>query len=114
MKKMMLMWILNAVALLCVAYLLPGIHVAGFSSALLAALVLGIVNTLIRPLLVLLTIPISLLTLGLFLLVVNALMFWLAGSVFHGFEVAGFWDSLFGAMLYSVLTWGLSSLLPGK
>src|SRR5690606_28268333 len=78
--ELLLVWILNAVALLIVAYLLPGINVASFGSALIAALVLGLLNTLVKPLLVLLTLPITIVTLGLFLLVLNALVFWFAGS----------------------------------
>ena len=81
MMTLLLVWILNAVALLVVAYVLPGIVVASFGSALLAALVLGLINMLVKPVLILLTLPITVVTLGLFLLVLNALMFWLAGSM---------------------------------
>src|SRR3546814_1642326 len=79
--EIILVWILNAVALLVVAYILPGITVASFGSALIAALVLGLLNTLVKPILILLTLPITIVTLGLFLLVLNALVFWFAGSV---------------------------------
>jgi len=111
--RLILLWILNAVALLAVAYVLPSIHVASFGAALLAALVLGLVNTVLRPLLFLLTLPVTLLTLGLFIFVVNGLMFWLAGSLLEGFVVSGFWPAVFGALLYSVVSWALSALLPG-
>ncbi len=77
---LLLIWILNAVALLIVAYILPGITVASFGSALIAALVLGLLNTLVKPVLVILTLPITIVTLGLFLLVLNALLFWFVGS----------------------------------
>ena len=80
MMTLLLVWILNAVALLVVAYVLPGIVVASFGSAMLAALVLGLINMLVKPVLILLTLPITVVTLGLFLIVLNALMFWLAGS----------------------------------
>ena len=81
---LILVWILNAVALLAVAYLLPGITVASFGSALIAALVLGLVNMLVKPVLVLLTLPITIVTLGLFLIVINALLFWFVGlSLIH-------------------------------
>jgi len=110
--RLILIWVLNACALLAVAYLMPSIQVASFGSALLAAIVLGLVNTLLRPLLILLTLPATLLTLGLFLFVLNALMFWLAGSMFEGFVVGGFWPALFGAILYSIFSSVLSSLLP--
>lgn len=111
--RLILLWILNAVALLAVAYVMPSIHVASFGAALLAALVLGLVNAVLRPLLLLLTLPATLLTLGLFIFVVNGLMFWLAGSMLEGFVVSGFWPAVFGALLYSVVSWALSSLLPG-
>lgn len=109
--ELLLVWILNAVALLVVAYLLPGITVASFGSALIAALVLGLLNTLIKPLLILLTLPITIVTLGLFLLVLNALVFWFAGSVLKGFQVSGFWWALLGAFVYSVVSGLLSRLL---
>jgi len=95
-------WFLLAAALLLVAYLYPGVTIAGFGSALIAAFVLGLFNTLVRPLLVLLTLPVTLLTLGLFLFVINALMFWAAASVLDGFNVAGFGAALVGSLIYSV------------
>ena len=108
---LLLVWILNAVALLIVAYLLPGINVASFGAALIAALVLGLLNTLVKPVLVLLTLPITVVTLGLFLLVLNALVFWFAGSILKGFQVAGFWWALAGAIVYSLISGPLSRLL---
>ncbi|HRL22236.1 phage holin family protein [Alcaligenes sp. SDU_A2] len=108
---LLLVWILNAVALLVVAYILPGITVASFGSALIAALVLGLLNTLVKPVLVLLTLPITLVTLGLFLLVLNALMFWWAGSILKGFQVEGFWWAVIGAIVYSLVAGLLSGLL---
>ncbi len=109
--ELIFVWILNAVALLVVAYILPGITVASFGSALIAALVLGLLNTLVKPLLVLLTLPITIVTLGLFLLVLNALVFWFAGSVLKGFQVNGFWWALLGALIYSIVSGLLSGLL---
>jgi putative membrane protein len=100
--KLIVRWLLLAAALLLVAYLYPGVQVASFASALIAAFVLGIFNMLVRPLLVLLTLPVTLLTLGLFLFVINALMFWAAASVLGGFNVAGFWAALIGSLIYSV------------
>src|SRR5690554_1569837 len=100
---LLLVWLLNAVALLIVAYILPGITVASFGSALIAALVLGLLNTLVKPVLILLTLPITVVTLGLFLLVLNALVFWFAGSILKGFQVAGFWWALAGAIVYSLI-----------
>ena len=103
------LWILNALALLTVANFVPGIHVDGFGSALIAAFFLGLVNTLIRPLLLLLTLPVTLLTLGLFIFVINGLLFWLVGSVLRGFVVDGFWYGVLGALLYSIFSWALSA-----
>ncbi len=100
--KIIVRWALLAAALLLVAYLYPGVSVAGFGTALIAAFVLGLFNTLVRPLLVLLTLPVTLLTLGLFLFVINALMFWAAASVLEGFSVAGFSAALIGSLLYSL------------
>ncbi len=109
--ELLLIWILNAVALLVVAYLLPGITVASFWSALIAALVLGLLNALVKPVLILLTLPITIVTLGLFLLVLNALVFWFAGSILKGFQVNGFWWALLGALVYSVVSGLLSRLI---
>lgn len=108
---LILVWILNAVALLVVAYLLPGITVASFGSALIAALVLGLLNMLVKPVLVLLTLPITIVTLGLFLIILNALLFWFAGSILKGFQVNGFWWAVIGAILYSIISGLLSMLL---
>lgn len=102
--KLLLIWFLNALALLTVAYVLPGIHVDGFTAALVAALILGLINTLLRPLLILLTLPVTVVTLGLFVLVINGLLFWFAGSVLKGFEVSGFWVGVLGALLYSIFS----------
>jgi putative membrane protein len=100
--KIIVRWLLLAAALLLVAHLYSGVAVASFGAALIAALVLGLFNTLVRPLLVLLTLPVTLLTLGLFLFVINALMFWAAATVLEGFNVAGFGAALVGSLLYSV------------
>jgi len=108
---LLLVWILNAVALLVVAYILPGITVASFGSALIAALVLGLLNAVVKPLLILLTLPLTVVTLGLFLLVINALVFWFAGSVLKGFQVDGFWWAVIGAIVYSIVSTALSGLL---
>ncbi len=107
--KLLLSWILNALALIAVANFVPGIHVDGFTAALVAALVLGLVNTLIRPLLLLLTMPVTMLTLGLFIFVINGLLFWFVGSVLRGFIVDNFWHGVMGALLYSIFSWALSA-----
>jgi putative membrane protein len=100
--KLIVRWLLLAAALLLVAHLYSGVQVASFGSAMIAALVLGLLNTLVRPLLVLLTLPVTLLTLGLFLFVINALMFWAAASLLDGFNVAGFGAALIGSLIYSL------------
>jgi len=100
--KIILRWVLLSAALLLVAHLYPGVTVASFGAAMIAALVLGLLNTLVRPVLVLLTFPVTLLTLGLFLFVINALMFWAASSLLDGFQVNGFVAALIGSVLYSL------------
>ncbi|MBL0038799.1 MAG: phage holin family protein [Nitrosomonadales bacterium] len=112
--RLILIWIFNAIALLAVAYLLPGIHVDGFISALIAALLLGLINTLLRPLLILFTLPVTVLSLGLFILVINGLLFWFAGSVLKGFEVNSFWAGMVGALLYSAFSFVPSLFLRQK
>lgn len=114
MVRLLIGWLLNAIALLAVAYLMPSIHVESITTALIAALVLGLVNTLIRPLLVILTLPVTVLTLGLFLLVINGLLFWAVGNFLDGFTVASFWSGFFGAILYSLISWALSAILKPK
>ena len=112
--RLVLVWVLNAIALLAVAYLYPGVQVQDWKAAAIAALVLGLVNTLVKPILVLLTLPVTVLTLGLFLLVLNALLFWGVSEVVTGFHVNGFWAALIGALLYSVIGWLLSKLIPDR
>ena len=111
--KLLVVWLLNALALLAVAYLMPSIEVSGFGGALIAAAVVGLVNMLIRPLLVLLTLPITLLTLGLFILVINGLLFFGVGALLEGFEVQGLWSGMLGALLYSLISWALTALVLG-
>lgn len=107
--KLLIIWMLNALALIAVANFVPGIHVDGFVAALVAAFLLGLVNTLIRPLLLLLTLPVTLLTLGLFIFVINGTLFWFVGSVLRGFVVDSFWHGVLGAVLYSIFSWALSA-----
>ncbi len=115
MLRLLAVWLVNAVALIAVAYLLPGIGVSSFATALIAALVLGLVNAIIRPVLVLLTLPATVLTLGLFIFILNGLLFWMVGYFVEGFSVSGFWAGFFGAIVFSLISWLLSSLvLPAK
>ncbi len=112
MIRLLIVWVLNAVALMAVAYLMPQIKVTSFVSALIAAFALGAVNTLIRPVLTLLTLPISILTLGFFYLVINGLLFWMVGKMLNGFSVDGFWAAVFGGLLYGLISWVLSMIIP--
>jgi len=112
--RLLITWLINALALLALPYIFTSIHVDTFTTALIAALVLGLINTLIRPILVLLTLPVTLLTLGLFIFVINGLLFWFVGSFISGFRVDGFWAAVFGAIVYSIISWALSSLLLGR
>jgi putative membrane protein len=111
---LLLVWILNALALLAVAYLMPSIEVAGFMTALIAAAVIGLVNILIRPVLILLTLPVTVLTLGLFIFVINGLLFYFVGHVLEGFHVQSLLSGIIGAILYSIISWLLTSLIPGN
>jgi putative membrane protein len=100
--KIIIRWLLLSAALLLVANIYSGVQVSSFAAAMVAALVLGLLNTLVRPVLVLLTFPVTLLTLGLFLFVINAAMFWMASYVLEGLQVAGFAAALIGSVLYSL------------
>lgn len=109
--QLLLRWLINGLMLLLVAYLFPSITLTGLFSALFTALLLGLVNALIRPVLLVLTLPITVLTLGLFTLVINGLLFWLVSALVPGFHVAGFWSAFWGALVYSVLSWVASTLI---
>ena len=104
-------WVLHALSLILVAYLIPGITISGFYAALVVALVLGLINAVIRPVLVFLTLPISVLTLGLFTLVINAILFWFVSTVIKGFEVENFLAAFFGALVFSVLSSAINTLI---
>jgi len=109
--RFVLAWLVNTAALIAVAYLMPSITVSSFTAALIAALVLGLVNAIVRPVLVLLTLPVTILTLGLFIFVLNGLLFWMVASWLEGFHVAGFWSGVLGAILFSIVSWLLSALV---
>ena len=109
--KLILKWLLSAAALLAVAYLYSGVVVTSFTGALLAAAVLGALNAVVRPILVLLTLPVTVVTLGLFLFVINALMFWAAASLVSGLNVRGFSAALIGSLIYSVLQLAIDFVL---
>jgi putative membrane protein len=107
-------WIINALALMLLPYIFTSIQVSNFYTALVTALILGLINAMIRPLLILLTLPVTILTLGFFILVINGLMFWFVASLIRGFVVAGFWPAFWGAIVYSVISWALSALVLGR
>jgi putative membrane protein len=109
--KLLAKWLLSAFALLAVASFYSGVEVQGFGAALLAALVIGLLNAFVRPILILLTLPATLLTMGLFLFVINAWMFWWASSLLDGFQVQGFWAAMLGSVLYTLLGMVIDSAL---
>ncbi len=109
--KLILKWLLSATALLAVAYLYSGVVVTSFTGALIAAAVLGALNAVLRPILVLLTLPVTVVTLGLFLFVINALMFWAAAGLVSGLNVRGFGAALIGSLIYSVLQLAIDLVL---
>jgi putative membrane protein len=106
--------VINAAAIYVVALIVPGIEVAGLTTALGAGLVLGLVNAIVRPILIMLTLPVTLLTLGLFLLVLNGLCLWLTSLLVKGFQVHGFWSEVFGALLVSVVSWLLTAFVSDR
>lgn len=114
MLKLIAAWIVNALALLAVAYFVPGIHVNGFVIAMIAAVVIGLANVLIKPILVILTLPITILTLGLFILIINGLLFWGIGHFLQGFEVQTLKAGVIGALAYSVISWLLAAIVIDK
>ena len=109
--RLVLIWLINAIALLAIPYLMHSVEVTSLGAALVAALVLGLVNTLIRPVLLLLTLPVTLVSLGLFIFIINGFMFWLVAQWVDGFHVDSFVSAIGGALLYSVISWALTTLI---
>ncbi len=114
MKGILIRWLILTVAILSAAYLLDGMEVRGFTSAFFAAAVLGILNAILRPVLIILTLPQNILSLGLFTFVINAFLLKMASGVIPGFEVHGFWPALFGSLIISLVSWLLSSLINDR
>lgn len=112
--QLLLRWALNAVALMLLPELISGLRIDSYAAALVTALLLGLVNALIRPILILITLPITLLTLGLFTLVINGVLFWAVSSLVGGVQVADFATAFWSALLYSLLTWLVSIALAEK
>ena len=114
MKGILIRWLLLTISIILTSYLVDGIYVASFSSALFAALVLGILNALFRPVLIVITLPINILTLGLFTFVINALLLKMVSGVVPGFYVYGFWSAVFGSLIISLVSWLLSSFVSDR
>jgi putative membrane protein len=111
---LLLRWLILTIAIILASYLIEGIEVKGFFSAFFAAAVLGILNALFRPILIVLTLPITILTLGLFTFIINALMLKMASGVIPGFEVHGFWTAIFGSLVISIVSWALNSFISDR
>jgi len=111
---LLIRWLILTIAIIVASYLLEGIHISGFFSAFFAAAILGILNALFRPVLIILTLPINILTLGLFTFIINALMLKMASGVIPGFEVHGFLTAVFGALIISFISWLLNSFISDR
>ncbi len=109
--RILVVWLIHTVALLAVAYLMPSVRVESFGAALVAAAVLGLANAVVRPILVLLTLPVTVLTLGLFLFVINGLIFLGVAHLVQGFQVAGLWSAILAAIVYSIFSFLISALV---
>ena len=114
MKGLFIRWLILTAAIYLAARFIDGIEVQGFVPAFLAAAALGVLNALLRPVLIILTLPLNILTLGLFTFVINALLLKMASGVISGFEVHGFWPALFGALIISLVSWLLSSFISDR
>lgn len=112
--KFIIRWLINALLLLLIAYLLQGIEVISLYIALIAAAILGLVNALIRPIIILITLPINIITLGLFTLVINTLLFWFVASFLEGFSISGFWSAFWGSLILSVGSWLSNKFIYSK
>jgi len=111
MRTLLLKWLINALALFITTYLVKGIEVSGPGAVLMAAALLGILNALIRPILIILTLPINIITLGLFTLVINGCMLWFVSLLIKGFVIQGFWPAVIGALLISLVSWFINWLI---
>lgn len=114
MNGVLIRWLVLTISIILTSYLVNGIYVESFFSALFAALVLGILNALFRPVLIVITLPINILTLGLFTFVINALLLKMVSGVVPGFHVYGFWSAVFGSLIISLVSWLLSSFVSDR
>ena len=114
MKGILVRWLILTAAIIVASYALNGIQVKGFFSAFFAAAILGVLNAFFRPILIILTLPINILTLGLFTFIINALLLKMASGVISGFDVRGFWAAVFGSVVISIVSWALNSFISPK
>jgi putative membrane protein len=103
--KLILRWLISALAVFLVPYVVPGVSIHDFWTAIIVALVIGLINAIIRPVLLILSLPVNILTLGLFTLVINAILFWFASTIVKGFDVVGFKAAFLGALVYWLIAW---------
>lgn len=111
MKGILIRWLILTVSIIFAAYVIDGIQVTGFFSAFFTAAILGILNAFFRPVLIILTLPINIMTLGLFTFVINALMLMMASGVISGFKISGFWSAISGSLVISMVSWALNALI---
>jgi putative membrane protein len=109
--RVLVVWLIHTIALLGVAYLMSSVTIQSFGTALIAAALIGIANTVVRPILILLTLPVTVLTLGLFLLVINGIIFLAIAHLVPGFQIAGIWSAIGAAIVYSIISFLLSALV---
>lgn len=114
MKGLLVKWLILTIAIMFASYMIDGIVVRDFFSAFFAAAILGVLNTILRPVLILLTLPINILTFGLFTFVINAFLLKIVSGVIAGFYVFGFWSAVFGSLVISVVNWVLTSFVNDK
>ncbi len=113
MLGILLRWLMTTIAVLMVPYVISGVKVSGVGTALLTAVSLGVLNSLVRPILILLTLPLTVVTLGFFILIINALLFQLAGAVVPGLHVESFWSAFFASIIVSLVSWIMNSAISG-
>jgi putative membrane protein len=114
MKGLLIRWVINALALILISQMIKGIQVDNIMASFVAAAVLGVINAVLRPILILLTLPITILTLGLFALVINGFMLYIAGTIVKGFHVSGFWPAVFGALFLSLISWIANAFISDR
>ena len=114
MPGILIRWLITTLAIMVIPHLISGVRVEGFGTALAAAAILGILNALVRPILIILTLPLTVITLGVFILVINALLFQLAGAVVSGFHIDSFWSALLGSLIVSVVSWIMNFAIAGE